>query len=160
MAIIDLQRGIEVGSYAFRIVNVEDKMGPSGFPYLILSLMSITKGSAGIQHSEMVSLSPKAKFRLVQFLDSIKAPPKGKMNSTELIGKVAWATIEMQVNERNGKEEPKVKEWFTEPADAANWLASEEEILEGSSSSDEAVESVVANAISELESGEDADIPF
>lgn len=159
MALIELKRGIDPGTYPFKIVNVEDKQGPSGYPYLILSMICQGKGNKGLNHSERLSLSPQARFRVNQFLDSIGAAAKGRVNSTSFIGKTAWAMMDMQDDNQGGRRIG-VARWILPPEDAEEYFAGADDKDESVNEPADELEQVVANAIDELNGATDDDIPF
>ena len=153
---LDLQRGLEPGIQPFKVTNIESKPGPSGFPTLTVSLLGIGKMNANFNHTEWVSLSPKAAWKKNQFFDSLSLPANGKINILTLIGKTCWGDVQMQFNERRGKDEPRVNEWVVPPPNAEDFLASEEEMAGES----QELDAVVANTINELNGATDDDIPF
>lgn len=78
------------GTYKFRIIKVEVVTEtPSGFPRISLTLDVMTEEGRPLdrQMFDSISLSPKARFRVDDFLNAIGAGKEGSLDSKQLRGK-------------------------------------------------------------------------
>lgn len=153
MSSINLAREVNEGVHKFKITNIEEKQGPSGYPYWILSLFIVrgVNDDEGNSFTDMLPLSPKARFRQVQFLDAVEAPKRGRATMESFIGKKAWGKVEMDAF--NGKLRPKVVEWLVPPDmdDGTEDYEDDEPTVE--------LADVTQAVISELD-GEAEEVPF
>lgn len=89
------------GLYRMKIEQVEEKNGPSGHPYLNVRYRVFVNGEAsGVAVWDVISLSPAARFKVDQFLDSVGAPEEGQVSSKWFEGRFVWATL--KTGEYNG----------------------------------------------------------
>jgi hypothetical protein len=97
MTEVDLERKNNIcteGTHTFKIIKSEEKMGGSGYPYWNFQLNCVDEGpDKGLAVWAMISLSPQARFKLDQFLDSVDAPTKGKISHEHFVGKTMRATV-------------------------------------------------------------------
>jgi hypothetical protein len=82
------------GVHSFRIVEVEEREGPSEWPYLNVT-MEVEEGSDydGQRVWATVSLSPKARWKLEEFLDAVQAPEEGELYGDDFVGVRVRTTI-------------------------------------------------------------------
>jgi len=99
---LDRQPTLQPGRYAARIIDVEQREGNQA-PYITLTF-SIDDTKFVVFHN--VSLSPKARWKLDELLDAVRAPTSGKMKLQELLGK--RVEIFIRLEEFDGKMRPRV----------------------------------------------------
>lgn len=94
------------GVHRFQIINFDERMGGSGYPYLNYTLECVDEAPWKGQYVWlMLSLSPAARFKLEEFLDAVGAPRSGKGSGREFVGHFIRAETEIEVFD----EKPRVK---------------------------------------------------
>jgi hypothetical protein len=94
---IPLQRTglVPDGKYKLLVTEVEKKPGKSGFDYIALTLVILDDDGRPMDSNiyDNLSLSPKSKFMVSNFLDAIQAPTEGEIHYKAFKGKKLYATI-------------------------------------------------------------------
>lgn len=152
MAVINLNRKIADGIKRVKIISVDEKYGPSGYPYLTFQLEVSRGPERGLTFSDRLSLSPQARFRVNQFLDAIAAPETGSADSADFVNKYAWADVAVEANEGYDPR-PEVKKWLL-PSDVDQGPEDDEDIAAEQASTEEFSQTTIA------ELAEDDDDPF
>lgn len=105
MVKLDLDRTtglVSLGTHTFKVDRIREEVGPSGHPYLGLSCVCTDEGpDRGKEAFLVLSLSPQARFKLDEFLDAIKAPKTGTMDSDSFKGKFFRAEVVHEEYEGN-----------------------------------------------------------
>lgn len=119
------------GVYRVVIEKVTELDGPSGFPYFNLRCSAITNGEKWPEAIwEKVSLSPKARFRVDDWLDALEIENVDQDLPPEYFqGKSFWAKV--GTKEYNGKWSNEITQYLT--PEAAEALLEKEALEEGSS---------------------------
>lgn len=82
------------GIHAFRIIDVNEREGASGFPYISITLECEEGGEYDGQRIwHNVSLAPQARWKLEEFLDAVQAPEEGEMSAEDFLGLRIRATV-------------------------------------------------------------------
>jgi hypothetical protein len=86
---------LEEGIYALRIESIEEKVGPSGNPYLNLTMIVLDKSGrpSNTKIWDILSLAPKARFKIDQVLDALEAPEEGSVGPKWFVNKRLWAVL-------------------------------------------------------------------
>lgn len=159
---------LKEGVYRLRIEGVEERMGPSGSPYLSLTLSVIGSNGRPTESKiwDNLSFAPKARFKVDQILDALEAPEEGTVTPRYFLGKLLYATL--GTDSYQGTLKNVVKQYLP-PGKAVEMLEkqAEEDGLEYTPPPDSPLvsfedeeddeESIVSNAPDELE---EEDIPF
>lgn len=83
------------GVYKVRVDETEVREGPSGFPYISLTLAVLDRNGKplGGKVWDNLSLGPKARFKIDQILDALEAETEGSVTPNWFKGKVCWVRI-------------------------------------------------------------------
>lgn len=108
---IDLARSIPEGPALFEVKEITDTSdGPSGYANIRMRVAALNGEGEGKTLLHQVSLSPKADWRLNQFLDALRLPPKGKTSPGKWIGLRFWGNVIHE--EWQGRTRPKIDEYL------------------------------------------------
>lgn len=92
---------ITPGQHYFRITSVEEKIGPKG-PYFMWYLTVEERSPDNTKTGIFVtSLSPAARFKMVEFLDAVGAPETGSGTPEQFVGFMIRGNVIHE--EREGK---------------------------------------------------------
>jgi hypothetical protein len=83
------------GIYKIRVTETEDRTSAAGNAYVNLTctVLDDMGKDSGITIWHTLTMTPKSRFMVSQFLDAIGAPPTGSMNSRSFKGKTFWAQV-------------------------------------------------------------------
>lgn len=115
---LDRSSRVKPGVYKVRIEEVDDtQAGPSGFLNIKLTYQIISSSGkpTGRQLFDNLSMSPKARFNMDNFLDAINAPEEGNVSPRSFKGKSLWVQVDKRKNNR-GEIVPDVVGYLTEEA--------------------------------------------
>lgn len=79
--------GIPEGVHRFRIIDFEEREGGSGFPYWMFVCEIVEGPAAGERIWTNVSHSPRAKFKMDEFLDAMDEPEGKKVFGEDFLGR-------------------------------------------------------------------------
>jgi hypothetical protein len=97
---------IPEGEHPFMVDSiVSTGRGPSGFPNIRFRTVCVDGPGRLHEVLENLSLSPKARFRVVPLLNGLGAPITGKWKARDLIGKKFWGVVEYE--EYDGRPQPR-----------------------------------------------------
>lgn len=122
---LDRQALVAGAPYKCRIEAAEDKQGTNA-PYIKLNVRVLDSNGKPSEHLiySNLSMAPKARFKIIQLLDSIAAPRKGNMKTQDLRNKICYVTVGFRTFE--GVTRPEVVAFVTEET----YEAAEKPILE------------------------------
>jgi hypothetical protein len=82
------------GTHLFKITDAKEKLSKSDNDMWVLTLECQDAGDdQGKQMTVFLSMVPKARFKVDQFLDAIEAPKKGQWEVEQCIGKSLRVTV-------------------------------------------------------------------
>lgn len=86
---------LEDGIYKIRVTETEDRTSAAGNPYVNLScsVLNDMGKDSGIIVWHTLTMTPKSRIMVGQFLDAVGAPKSGSLNSRLLKGKSFWGQI-------------------------------------------------------------------
>ena len=117
------------GLYRARILKVEEKSGPSGFPYMVFHIRLYDPRNNRLMPGmiwDNVSLSPAARFRVDDLLNSVAAPETGNIDTQWFVDKDCWVVLGHE--EYNGRLRAKVSR-FVAPDAAASMVEADPSIM-------------------------------
>jgi hypothetical protein len=141
------------GVYKLRASKVpEEKMGPSGSPYLVFTWEVLDRSGKpnGTLIFDNLSLNPKARFRVDALLDAIGAPPTGKIEYSWFKGKTVSAMLTSETY--NGKVKNAIAQFL--PAEVAAQQAKKAPVKAAALEDDEPV---LAGLPAEMDEDDDDD---
>jgi len=86
---------LDNGIYKIRITDTEDRTSAAGNAYVNLtcSVLDEMGKDTGTVVWHTLTMTPKSRVMISQFMDAVDAPPSGSINSRSLKGKSFWAQI-------------------------------------------------------------------
>lgn len=120
-----------VGPFLFKRI-ISANIGPSGFRNIRFEAQALAGEGKGRVLTDNLSLSPKAAFRLYQFLDSAGFPRGGKVTPRAFVNRIFWG--EVQHEEYDGHPQARFSGFVIGPAD---WTPESEASEQGAASEDE-----------------------
>jgi hypothetical protein len=83
------------GVYKIRITETEDRTSAAGNAYVNLTctVLDDMGKDSGVTIWHTLTMTPKSRFMIGQFLDAIGAPATGSINSRSFKGKTFWAQV-------------------------------------------------------------------
>jgi len=95
------------GVHRVRVVDFEEKMGGSGYPYWAFTLEITGSDWEGQTLWNNVSLSPQARFKMDEWLDGFSTPEGETVHGEEFLGK--YCRVKIKHGEYQGKKRPEIE---------------------------------------------------
>lgn len=99
------------GVHRARVVDWDEKMGGSGFPYWAFTL-EIQEGQPwdGTRLYTNISHSPKARFKMDEWLDAFRQAEGTQVYAEQFVGK--YLRVNVQMGEYDGRKRPEVANYL------------------------------------------------
>lgn len=110
---------IPEGVHLVKLTDVQEKMGGSGFPYLLFTAEAMEDQPWNGQKVWItVSLAPQAAFFREKFLDAVDAPTSGKASGKDFLGVLLKVRVKHEsIEDEYGEETTRVSVEDYYPAD-------------------------------------------
>jgi len=112
---------ISEGCHLMKILELEERDGPTGYPYINVTLQ-VTERSVDNDKRlwTVLSLSPKARFKIEEFLDAMEVKPGGEVDLMGFAGRNIYGIVQHEMY--NGKLQSRIDRFVT-PADGKEMMS-------------------------------------